>query len=151
MSSPDPRDAIAEVAGIVGVGAERGGGIDAAVDAALDVLVAATGAAAVALFSGAPRIRPGCRCARVAARQARRRRSPARSAPRRRPGWRGPAPGGGGRRVGAADDLSALGVPGGVIVPARLDGRTVGALALLPRDRAGRGGPTSRRAAPRRR
>jgi signal transduction histidine kinase len=133
VSSPDPRDAIAEVAGIVGVGAERGGGIDAAVDAALDVLVAATGAAAVALFSGAAedpagmplRSRRGEAGAAAAVASAIR----AAAAPRVAAALRlGEAVGG----VGAADDLSALGVPGGVIVPARLDGRTVGALAVVP-------------------
>jgi hypothetical protein len=49
----DPRDAIAGIASLVGA-AGAGGGVGAALDEALEVLIAATGCRAAAYFAGRP-------------------------------------------------------------------------------------------------
>ena len=129
----DPRDAIVEIAGIVGAGAEAGGGVDPLIDAALDVLLDAVGAAAVALFSGGADDPAGLslRALRAAGPGPSPDVAPTigpASAPIVLAALRAGAAAGG----RATDDLSELGLPGAVIVPARLDGQTVGALAVVP-------------------
>jgi signal transduction histidine kinase len=140
VNAPDPRDAIAAIASLVGAAAGAGGGIDAALDEALAVLVGATGARAAAFFDGRPeepggmvlRARRGDRDAVGGIAGAIR----AASAPLPATALRlGEVVGG----PGAAAALEALGLPDGVLIPAVLDNRTEGALGLLPADGAGTG------------
>ncbi|MGE0028981.1 MAG: sensor histidine kinase [Thermoleophilia bacterium] len=139
--SRDPRDAIAGIASLVGA-AGAGGGVGAALDEALDVLVTATGCRAAAYFAGRPeepagmvlRARRGEPEALAGIASAIR----AASAPLPATALRlGEVVGG----PGAAGALEALGLPGGVLVPAVIDGHTEGALALLPSDGAAPDGP----------
>lgn len=132
----DPRDAIAGIASLVGA-AGAGGGVGAALDEALEVLVVATGCHAAAYFAGRPeepagmvlRARRGETAAIAGIASAIR----AASAPLPATALRlGEVVGG----PGAAGALEALGLPGGVLVPAVIDGHTEGALALVPPDGA---------------
>ncbi len=137
----DPRDAIAGIASLVGA-AGASGGVGAALDEALEVLVTATGCRAAAYFAGRPeepagmvlsarRGDPGAVAAIASAIRAA-------SAPMPATALRlGEVVGG----PGAAAALAALGLPDGVLVPAVIDGHTEGALAMLPPDGAVPGGP----------
>jgi signal transduction histidine kinase len=134
VTARDPRDAIAAIASLVGA-AGTGGGVGAALDQALETMVAATGCRAAAYFAGRPeepagmvlRARRGDPEVLAGIASAIR----AASAPLPATALRvGEAVGG----PAAAAALGALGLPGAVLVPAVIDGHTEGALALLPPD-----------------